>query len=132
MPNLGLPKNKMNQLKQDKSAQVEEPEKVRKKSFGQLLDSLGVIEKERVISWIPFILYLTAFALIYISNSYYAEKNIRDIDKLTNELKELRYEYITTKSELMFRSKQSEIANKLDAIGIKESVVPPKKIVIEE
>jgi hypothetical protein len=126
----------MNQFRPDiNEKEVERPEsptKSNRKNFGQLLDSLGVIEKEKVIAFIPFILYLTGIALVYISNSYYAEKNIRDIDKLANELKEHRYEYITTKSELMFRSKQSEIANKLEALGIKESVVPPKKIVIEE
>jgi hypothetical protein len=86
---------------------------------------------ENMISLLPYILFMAFLALLYIANGYYAENKIREINNLGNELKELRSEYITTKSELMFKSKQSEVARSLQPFGIKESVVPPKKIVIE-
>ena len=63
------------------------------------------------------------------ANGYYAEQTVRKINKVTNELKELKSEYITSKSELMFISKQSEVAKLSVKLGIKESVTPPKKIV---
>jgi hypothetical protein len=44
---------------------------------------------------------------------------------VTRELKELQYEYKTLKSEVMFRSKQSELAKTVEPIGLKELVVPP-------
>jgi hypothetical protein len=53
---------------------------------------------------------------------------VREIDALSNELKELRSEYIATKSELMFKSKQSQVAKLVDPLGIKESLYPPVKI----
>jgi hypothetical protein len=81
----------------------------------------------------PFVLFLTIVALFYIANSYYAERKIRQINKINNELKELRSEYITSKSKLMFVSKQSEVAKTAEQMGlpIKESTTPPGKIIVK-
>jgi hypothetical protein len=88
------------------------------------------LTKDFTLQQLPFVFFLTLIAILYISNTYYAEKTVRKINAVTNELKELRSEYITIKSDLMFISKQSEVANAASKYGIKESVVPPKKIVI--
>jgi cell division protein FtsL len=74
---------------------------------------------------VPFFLFLTLLAVIYIYNGHYADKTIRNINKVSNELKELQYEYKTLKSEVMFRSKQSELAKAVAPLGLKELVVPP-------
>ncbi len=92
----------------------------------------GFLTKERTIKHLPFLLFLAFLAIIYIGNSYYAEKNIRKIEKLQKEVKELRYEYITNKSKLMQSSRQSMVAKSLENKGIKESTVPPNKIFVEE
>ena len=86
------------------------------------------------VKQIPFILFLVLIAIVYISNTYYAEKIMRKTNGVNNEIKELRSEYITSKSDLMFISKQSEVARAADVmkLGIKESVVAPKKIVLEK
>ena len=102
------------------------------RKIAKLADFFTPVSKEQVTQWLPFILFLSFLAFVYITNSYYAEKNIRRIDKISQELKELRSEYITTKSELMFRSKQSEVAHHLESSGLKESTVPPKKIIIKK
>jgi hypothetical protein len=82
----------------------------------------------------PFVMFLTLVALLYISNSYYAERKIRQINKINNEIKELRSEYITSKSKLMFVSKQSEVAKTAEEMGlpIKESTTPPGKIIVNK
>ncbi|MBL7902694.1 MAG: hypothetical protein JNK73_11920 [Bacteroidia bacterium] len=77
----------------------------------------------------PFVLFLACIALFYIANGYYADDKIREVNKLSNNLKELRTEYIFTKSELMFASKQSEVAKAAEKLGLKEPVVPP--VIIE-
>ncbi len=89
----------------------------------------GFLHRDSIIRTLPFIFFLTLMAMLYISNAYYAEKTIREIDKTNKELKELRSEYISVKSDLMFRSKQSEVAKAMDPLQIKESVVPPGKII---
>ncbi|QEC42358.1 FtsL-like putative cell division protein [Pseudobacter ginsenosidimutans] len=74
---------------------------------------------------IPFFLFLAALAVVYIYNGHYADKTIRSINKVSKELKELHHEYKTLKSEVMFRSKQSELAKAVDTLGLKELTVPP-------
>jgi hypothetical protein len=44
---------------------------------------------------------------------------------VSKELKELQYEYKTLKSEVMFRSKQSEMAKAVEPLGLKELMLPP-------
>jgi predicted membrane protein len=78
-----------------------------------------------IVKNIPFFLFLTALAVIYIYNGHYADKTIRNINKATSELKEQQYEYKTLKSEVMFRSKQSELAKAVEPFGLKELMVPP-------
>ncbi len=77
---------------------------------------------------IPYLGYLTIIAIVYISNTYYAEKTFRQIEKTKIELKELRFQYISSKSELMFYSKQTEIAKRVINTGLKETTIPPFKI----
>lgn len=89
------------------------------------------LTRETLARQIPFLLYLTFLAVLYIANSYDAEKTIIEINKTKKELEELRFSYITTKSELMFHSKQSEVALKLQNSGIKESRVPPVKLYVK-
>ena len=80
---------------------------------------------------IPYIGYLTVLAIIYISNNYYAEKTFRKIEKTQKELKELRFQYISTRSDLMFHSKQTEIAKRVIQAGLQETTIPPYKIFID-
>jgi hypothetical protein len=90
------------------------------------------LNHEKLIKHIPFILFICLITLLYIANGYYADDKIRKVNKLTNELKELRSEYISTRSDLMFKSKQSEVAKSAEKLGLKESIEPPKKIVIND
>ena len=83
-----------------------------------------------IVKNIPFFLFLAALAVIYIYNCHYADKTIRNINKATNDLKEQQYEYKTLKSEVMFRSKQSELAKAVEPFGLKELIAPP--IVLED
>ena len=88
------------------------------------------ISMESIVRQVPFVLFLALMALLYISNSYYAENTIRDINKIKAEVKDLRAEYIYTKSELMFSSRQSEVAAMVAGQQIKESTVPPQTIIV--
>jgi len=92
----------------------------------------GFLTNGKMAENLPFLLFLAFLALIYIGNSFYAEKNIRKIERIQRELKELRYEHIYTKSKLMSKSRQSEVAESLSEEGIKESRTPPGKIKIEK
>lgn len=81
---------------------------------------------------LPKILFVVALGLFYIGNTHYTEKTIRKIDRMRVDVEDLRADYTTLKSNLMFTSKQSEVARKVKPLGLKESLTPPYKIVIEE
>ncbi len=90
-----------------------------------------VFNAESATSALPFVLFLALLGMIYIGNRHLAEKNIRDIDKISKEVKELSWDYKTTKAELAYKSTLTEVAKRADTLGIKESVQPPQKIVAE-
>jgi hypothetical protein len=80
----------------------------------------------------PYIIFLMILGVIYISNIFRVEKTKRQIDNLEEELRELRYEYITSRSKLMDESKPSSMAIKLKDTGIVETLEPPKKIMVSK
>lgn len=89
---------------------------------------------DKVVRNLPYTLFLVFLALVYIANGYLAEDTVRKINRVGNELKELRSEFITTKSDLMSTTKQSELAKIIEerGLGLEESYDPPKKIVVTE
>src|SRR5258708_38457142 len=60
------------------------------------------------VQYLPKILFVMVVGLLYISNTHYSEKTVRKIDKVQSEVEDLRADYTTLKSDLMFASKQSE------------------------
>lgn len=112
---------------------VTEPVKLTRKAT-RMFESMNIfsfMEKETIIRMMPFVFFMTLLALVYISNSYYAEKTIREIDATGKEIKELRSEFISGQSELMMKSKQTEVLNAVAQMGLKQSLEPPKKIMIK-
>lgn len=116
----------------ENSATDTPPPKKRKKGvLAKALSSVfsgTFLTNESTLKHVPFLLFLAFIAILYIANGYQADDKIREVNRITNELKELRSEYISTKSDLMFVSKQSEVAKAAEPMGIKEPVVPPMKI----
>ena len=70
-------------------------------------------------------MFLALLAVVYIYNGHYADKTIRNINQTAREVKELQYEYKTVKSEVMFRSKQSELAKAVEPLALKELTIAP-------
>lgn len=122
------------ELEQEKEQEV--PEAPAKESgslvFFRKFFTEGVVSKEAATDMLPFLIFLCVLGMIYIANSHMAIKKIRDIDKLNKEVKELSSEYKTLKADLMFKSKLTEVAKKVDTLGIKELIEPPKKIIIND
>ena len=80
------------------------------------------------VKYLPKILFVMVLGLIYISNTHYAEKTVRQINAIQADVEDLRADYTTLKADLMFASKQSEVARKVNAIVLKESLKPPYKV----
>lgn len=84
------------------------------------------------VQYLPKFMFVLLLALLYISNTHYAEKTLRKIDRTEVEVEDLRANYTTLKSELMVAGKQSEVAKRIKTMGLVESSNPPGKIVAKE
>lgn len=105
------------------------PPKKKKHNAKNLLDgSLIITPQSRKL--LPFLLFVVGLVVIYIWLTYNAVKIHKEINYTKKEIKELRFEYITIKSQFMDSTKQSRLSRKLHALGIQESRVPPEKIIV--
>jgi len=96
------------------------------KSLGKQKNKfLGLIRYRWIISNLPYFLFLALLAVIYIYNGHYADRVVRDIGKTGREVQELQYEFKSLKSEVMFRSKQSELDKAVEPFGLKPLSSPP-------
>lgn len=118
------------EVPQEVQPEVREKAELPRNFFTQLLTE-GVISKQTATDMMPFIVFLAFLAMVYIGNRHFTENTIREIDKLSKEVKELSWEFKTIKADLMLKSTQTEVAKLVDTLGLKESVEPPTKIVIE-
>ncbi len=127
-----------NQKKQvEVQEKIEEPgeKKTAPPRKNWLYESIDVsrwIHHQTVIHNLPLIFFLATLCILYIANAHYAEKNIREMSQMEKEMNELRWEYMTTKAQLEYLSKQSEVARLVEKSGLKELREPPGKIILKK
>ena len=109
---------------------MEEPNvnaNTKKKTIGKKIPRFFIYNKWIVMN-IPFYLFVATLAIIYIANGHYADKTIRKINTTAKHLKEMEYEYKTIKRDVIFRSKESELAKAVEPLGLKELLIPPVRL----
>ncbi len=79
-------------------------------------------------AYLPKVVFVVVLLIAYIWNGHYAEKMIRKMDRMQVEVEDLRADFTTLKAEYMYARLQSEVAKKVDKLGLKESSQPPHKI----
>ena len=94
--------------------------------------ALGNISAALVLKNLPYVLFVGFLAIVYIANAHYSEKKVREIQHLQAEIKELRWHYMSLKSELMYNSKRSEIAKRVAPLGLKPMKGRAKKIIVKK
>jgi len=130
-----MAENKIKEQPPEEAAEEKAPKKRSSRPARNLVRFMGVfgvLDRNQVVHAMPFILFVTVLIMFYIGNSYYAESTIRKIDKVKIDLKEKRAEFISTKSEVMFRSKPSEVAKAVEPMQIREPLEPPKRIIVRQ
>ncbi|MEO1517785.1 MAG: FtsL-like putative cell division protein [Bacteroidota bacterium] len=94
--------------------------------------ALGNMSAVMVLKNFPLVLFVGFLLLVYIANAHYAEKKVRMIQGLEGEVKELRWHYISLKTELIRRTKRSELVDKVGQKGLKPLKGKSRKIVLKE
>lgn len=105
------------------------------KGFASLLgkfDEVGERGLQKMLGNMPFVLFLFLLAGLHIANNHTADNYARRITKTEKEVKQLRWQYMTTASDLMQKSSQSEVARLMNTQGIKELRIPPYKIEVKK
>jgi len=100
------------------------------RSFFQSLFSTERFSSSAFVTYIPFIAFVALLTILYIANRHYAERTVRQIDHLSKEVKEMNWDYKSLSADLMKLTTLSEIAKRVDTMGLKERKAPPKKIVV--
>lgn len=114
---------------------VQVVKKERKGMFGWVEQAIKLdkmFEDGLPVTYLPYVLFVVFIGLFYIGNSHYADKTNRKITKLEREVEDLRADYTTLKADYMLSSKQSEVAKKVNELGLFESQEPPFKIEIRK
>ncbi|GAB5539693.1 MAG: hypothetical protein Salg2KO_17960 [Salibacteraceae bacterium] len=93
----------------------------------------SLLTQDSVVKHLPYMLFLALLGLVYIANGYMAESSVRDINRAQQQIKELRSEQISMKSELNNTIIESELKKIIGkrGMGLTESIDPPKKIILD-
>ena len=97
-------------------------------------DKQAIVEKKKIFyyNWIvkniPFFLFIAVLTVFYIANGHYADKIIRKTTATAQHLKDIQYEFKTVKRDVIFLSKESELAKAVEPLGLKELTEPAIKI----
>ena len=81
-----------------------------------------------IVKNIPFFLFLAGLAVLYIANGHMADNRVRRINDTGKKLKDLQYEYKTLKSEMMFKSRESEMVKTASPLGLVIDSTSPFRI----
>ncbi|WP_100629159.1 FtsL-like putative cell division protein [Algoriphagus formosus] len=96
------------------------------------LDVTRVLGEGVPVQLVPPIGFVALLALIYIWGNHRAENMVRKIEKVQQEVEDIRADVTTLEAEYMLSSMQSELAKKVATRGIVELDKPPVKIEVEE
>ena len=79
-----------------------------------------------------FVISIVFIGVMEVFNGHWAVRMNRNINKKNEKIKELRWEYMTAKTDLNQKSKQSELQKIVEPYGLKTLQEPPKKIEINK
>ena len=94
-------------------------------------DWRSLVEKvsyKAIVNNIPFLAFIALLCVLYISNSHRAIEMQRELNAQHKVLKELRWKYMDTKSQLMYVKTETQVIKNAENIGLKPSLLPAYKI----
>ena len=102
-----------------------------KKRIYNILKARFLIDDDAMKNW-RFIVFIIFLAIVMIANTQRFEQKVFKIADLTNQVKELRSEFVDRRSELMKLKMESTVSQKMEIKEIFPSTVPPVKIKVSK
>lgn len=100
-----------------------------KKGLYNILKGRFLVSDDALKNW-RFIIFLSLLALIMIGSSHTADKKVHRIAKLSNEVKELKSEYLDVRKKVTQIKMESKITAAMSLRGLQPSETPPQVIII--
>ena len=126
----------MNRVREEKTEEAPKPKKAGSATrLPRVL--IGVLNgtfltKEKLLGNMPFILFCAGLMIAYIAYGYHTERIVRDLETTGADLREQRAEYLTVRADLEKQEQQSQVAGRIEGLGLKESRVPPVKLAVDD
>jgi hypothetical protein len=99
-------------------------------------DIFGQIQSFRlsgfILSNLGYFLFLGFLAILYIGNAHLAERNVRGIQELQRDIREMRWSFMSLQSENMYNSLRSEVVDRVKDDGLRLHRGKPIKIVVRD
>jgi cell division protein FtsL len=116
---------------------TERKENSRKMSTGSFMKELlsgTMVSEKLILKNLGYISLVTLLAIFYIANRFHAEKINRELTRIQREVKDLRAESLTTSTNLMDVSRQSEVTRLIREKGLtlEELKTPPYKLIVDK
>ncbi|MDB5228101.1 MAG: hypothetical protein JWN78_2294 [Bacteroidota bacterium] len=118
---------------------IEAPEAKQQNRVQRIIESMlhlfGIddfISYAQVIHNFLFVVAIVFVGVLEIFNTHLAVRLNRSITKKQETIKELRWEYMTVKTDMNQKSKQSVLQQVLEPYGLKSLQEPPKKIEVKK
>jgi len=102
-----------------------------KKNFYNIIKGRFLVSDDALKNW-RFIIFLSVLALVMIGSSHSADGKVHEIAALSNQVKELKSEYVDMRMRLMQVKMESRIISNMEQKGLLPSETPPQKIITEQ
>lgn len=114
-------------------ATPKEKDKTRKNSLRSVLGG-SLLASEKVLKHLPFVFFLVFLGILLITNRYWSQRTISQIEAVQDSIKDLKAEAVTFETELMKMNRPSEIAARVKESGLEllEPQVPARKLKVKK
>lgn len=93
---------------------------------------IGPMLSEWIFGNLPFVFFLFFLGVIYIANANFADKQVRQVQNLEKDIKDLKWRYNAAKADVMFNTKQSEVEKGIEAYNLRATNQRTKRIVVDK
>lgn len=101
-----------------------------RKGLVSILKGKFLVSGDAPKNWL-FIVFASSLATIMIASSHAADRKVHQIAALSEEVQELRSEFVETRSRAQRLKLESTIRAGVEAAGLGPADTPPRKIIIQ-
>ena len=84
-----------------------------------------------IVNNVPFIAFVVLLCVVYITNNQRTIETQRELNRKTEQLKELRWKYMDIKSQLMSAGMETEVIRNASVQGLKPIMLPAYRIKLD-